>query len=489
MAKMLLTIQHNGRVFSPPVMEGVKIDWERTGAAGKLTFTTIKSTAENMSFQEGDPVCFYYDDKPVFMGYVFTKKRDKEHHVEVTCYDQIRYLKNKYTYLFENKKASQIIQALCSDFNLKTGEIDDTGYVIPYIGEENKSALDIALDVLEETLHRLGDMYVLYDDFGKLNLKNVANMVSSTLICEDTAENFSYASSIDSETYNSIVLYYKNNDELIRIFSAYSPSTISQWGTLRYFEEVKNPTVGMEKAKSLLSLYNKKSRELTISGAFGDTSVRGGTLIPVKLNLGDLVTNNYMLVEKVTHNFDNDHHTMDLTLTAHWEDAASDVVYTTTGKLPDKTQSPSETIDKPKLVEVGDHQTGATVEDTYVESPTNYTGSFGVKHVTIHCNGIDAYAGVYSVTYWRNGTSKTESLLKGSKTFAVDEGSKLNMYIVGAKDHNFVLTVLRGSVTQITGTQPMGHDKYNRPTYYAKTRSVRSEAVHNDIELILKWVE
>ena len=95
MAKTRLTIQHNGRVFEPPVKEGVTIEWERTGAAGKLTFTTVKTGTEDMSFQEGDPVCFYYDDKLVFMGYVFTKKRDREHHIEVTCYDQIRYLKNK----------------------------------------------------------------------------------------------------------------------------------------------------------------------------------------------------------------------------------------------------------------------------------------------------------------------------------------------------------------------------------------------------------
>ena len=319
MAKMLLTIQHNERVFSPPVVDGIKIEWERTGSPGKLTFTTIKDASQDMSFGEGDPVCFYYDNKPLFMGYVFTKKRDREGHIEVTCYDQIRYLKNKYTYLFEKKTASQIIEALCSDFNLKIGKFDNTGYVLKAVAEENKSALDIALDVLEDTLVNTGNMYVLYDDFGELQVKNVANMVSSTLICEDTAENFNYASSIDSETYNSIVLYYKNEDELIKIFTASSPSTIKQWGTLRYFEEVKNPTIGQNKADALLKLYNRKSRELTISGAFGDTSVRGGTLIPVKLNLGDIVTNNYMLVEKVTHNFENDHYTMDLTLEGAWE--------------------------------------------------------------------------------------------------------------------------------------------------------------------------
>lgn len=319
MAEMLLTIQHNGRVFSPPVEDGVKIEWERTGSPGKLTFTTVKVSITGMSFQEGDPVCFYYDNKPVFMGYVFTKKRDREHRIEVTCYDQIRYLKNKYTYVFENKTATQIIKALCKDFNLVTGSMDNTGYVIPAVAEENKAALDIALGVLEDTLTNTGNMYVLYDDFGKLTVKNCANMISNTLICDTTAENFDYSSSIDDETYNSIVLYYKEDDNKIKVYSASNSSKISQWGTLRYFEEVKNKAIAQNKANALLKLYCKKTRELKITGAFGDTSVRGGTLIPVKLNLGDIITNNYMLVEKVTHKFEKDHYTMDLTLEGAWE--------------------------------------------------------------------------------------------------------------------------------------------------------------------------
>ena len=322
MNKMRLTIQHKGKVFEPPVEEGVAIEWERSGQAGKLTFTTLKigsGANTEMAFSEGDQVCFYYDGKLVFVGYVFTKKRDREHRIEVTCYDQIRYLKNKYTYVFENKTATQIIQSLCADFNLNVGAMDNTGYVIPAIAEENKSALDIVLTVLQETLANTGNSFVLFDNAGQLQLKNNANMVSNVVIKNDTAENFDYSSSIDDETYNSIVLYYKGDDEKIQLFTANGGNTIPQWGLLRYFEEVKNPSIGQNKADSLLKLYNRKTRELKVTGAFGDISIRGGTLIPVQLDLGDIAANNYMLVEKVTHNFENDHYTMDLTLEGAWE--------------------------------------------------------------------------------------------------------------------------------------------------------------------------
>ena len=333
MAEMLLTIQHDGTVFSPPVEDGVKIEWERTGSPGKLTFTTITPRSGEMNFTEGDPVCFYYDEKPIFMGYVFTKKHDKEKQIQVTCYDQIRYLKNKFSYVFENKTATQIVQALCADFNLQTGEMDNTNYVIPAIAEENKSALDIVLSVLEDTLLNTGNMFVLYDDFGKLRLSNAANMTSLSLIYGETAENFDFSSSIDKETYNQVVLYYKQDNKITQIYTASSPSSIKQWGTLRYFEEVKTPTIGQNKANSLLNLYNRKTRELKITDAFGDISVRGGTLIPVQLDLGETITNNFMLVEKVTHKFSNNHHTMDLTLEGAWGDKTTDMVSETLGEL------------------------------------------------------------------------------------------------------------------------------------------------------------
>lgn len=316
MAEMRLTIQSNNTILEPPIEEGIQIEWERQGAAGKLTFTTIK--VSNMSFGEGDQVCFYYDNKLVFVGYVFTKKRSREHHIQVTCYDQIRYLKNKFTYVFEDKTASQIIKSLCDDYGLQVGTIENTGYVIPSLVEENISALDIILKALNETIANNGNMFVLYDDGGKLNVKNCANMTSTTLIMEDTAENFDYTSSIDSETYNSIILYYKNDNKTSKVFTAIDNAMVKQWGLLRYFEEVQNPSIGQNKANTLLKLYNKKSRELMINGAFGDVTVRGGTLIPVNLNLGDIIVNNYLLVEKVTHKFKNDHYTMDLTLEGAW---------------------------------------------------------------------------------------------------------------------------------------------------------------------------
>ena len=208
MAVIRLAIEHNGKIFEPPIKDSIKLEWERTGSPGKLTFTTVKIKNADMNFAEGDTVWLYYDGEVIFKGYVFTKKRDREQHIQVTCYDQLRYLKNKFSYAFEKKTATEIVQAICKDYGLKTGTLDNTKYAIPTLMEENQSALDIILSALEETLVNTGEMYVLYDDCGEICLRNVTNMVTNVLICEQTAENIDYTSSIDDETYNSIVLYY-----------------------------------------------------------------------------------------------------------------------------------------------------------------------------------------------------------------------------------------------------------------------------------------
>ena len=63
-----------------------------------------------------------------------------------------------------------------------------------------------------------------------------------------------------------------------------------------------------------MQLYNKKTRNLKISNALGDTRVRAGSMVVVNLDLGDMKLKSFMLVEKVTHKFNLDEHSMDLIL-------------------------------------------------------------------------------------------------------------------------------------------------------------------------------
>lgn len=64
----------------------------------------------------------------------------------------------------------------------------------------------------------------------------------------------------------------------------------------------------------MLSLYNKKTRNLKINNVIGDNRVRAGSMLVVNLNLGDMKVKNFMLVEKCQHTYKNNEHFMNLTL-------------------------------------------------------------------------------------------------------------------------------------------------------------------------------
>lgn len=308
-----LLIQHGDTIYQPIVSGDVQWQTERKGKAGTLTFKVVKDATLN--FTEGDAVRLKVDNEKVFYGFVFQKKRDKEGIITVTAYDQLRYLKNKDTYVYSNKTASEVIQMLAKDFNLQCGTLENTKYKIESRTEDNQTLFDIIQNALDLTLQNKKELYVLYDDFGKIALKNISNMKIDILIDEETGENFDYTSSIDGETYNKIKLVYENEDSGKReIYIAKDSSHINEWGVLQYFETIDENTNGKAKADALLKLYNQKTRQLTIKSAFGDVRVKAGTLVAVSLNLGDVVANSYLLVEQAKHTFSENNYTMDLTL-------------------------------------------------------------------------------------------------------------------------------------------------------------------------------
>lgn len=297
--------------MEPAVEEGIVWETTRKGVPGKLTFKVVSDEA--LTFQEGNAVRLRKDGQNIFYGFIFTKKRSKDGLINVTAYDQLRYLKNKDTYVYTNKTASQFIKMLAADFRLNVGTIEDTSYKIASRVEDNKTLFDMIQNALDLTMDNKKEMYVLYDNFGKLTLRNVAKMKLDVIIDEETGENFDYTSSIDSNTYNKIKLAYENEKTGKReIYIAQDSNRINEWGMLQFFETIKETTNGKLKADVLLSMYNRKTRSLSVSKAFGNIFVRGGNLVPVNLNLGDIKVMNYMLVENAKHTFNENEHTMDL---------------------------------------------------------------------------------------------------------------------------------------------------------------------------------
>lgn len=301
------------KLYAPIVEEGIQWTTERVGSPSILKFTVIKD--DEIAFQEGDAVRMKVDGQNVFYGFVFSKKRNKDHHIEVTAYDQLRYLKNKDTYVYENKTAAQVIKMIANDFNLNLGSIESTGFVIPSRVEDNQSLFDIIQNALDLELQNKGELFCLYDDFGKLTLQNIASRKLDILIDTTTGEDFDYTSTIDSQTYNKIKLTYDNDKTGAReVYIAQDSAKQNEWGILQFYEKLQEGENGSAKADALLKLYNMKTRNLKVNNFFGDVRCRAGVMVPVQLYLGDISVSNYLLVEKAVHTFKNDQHLMSLNL-------------------------------------------------------------------------------------------------------------------------------------------------------------------------------
>ena len=313
--ELLIGNELGTKVYQPIMQEGIEWSTERKDVPGKLVFKVLKD--DILDFSEGSPVRMKVDGDNVFFGYVFKQQRTKDKIITVTAYDQLRYLKNKDTMIYEGKTAAQFIKMIANDYSINVGTLEDSGYVIPWRVEQDVSLFEMIANALDFTLTNTGQMYVLYDDFGKLTLKSLSSMYVGVpsaylMIDEETGENFDYTSSIDDGTYNKVVLKNSETEKDFKI--AHDLKNIARWGTLTYTDTYQNGENGQAKADALLKLYNKKTRNLRIANALGDNRVRAGSMVVINLDLGDVKLKNWMLVEKCKHTYKENEHWMDLTL-------------------------------------------------------------------------------------------------------------------------------------------------------------------------------
>ncbi len=301
--------------YIPAVLEGLSIEWSRKGAPGKLTFRAVQD--ELLTMEEGAVVQVKRGDTGIFQGIVFSRRLDKNNIVSVTAYDQLRYLKNKMVYNAVGKKASEIIKELADDFGLTCGELEDTGYIIPRFRAGEQTLLDLMQTAIDITTQNQQKLFILYDDYGKLTVKNMENMAVNILIDAETAENFQFSSTIDRDTYNRIKLYFDNKDTQKReCWIAEDSRNIGKWGLLQMTQSV-NPSKAVnlsEKAQAMLKRYNRVRQSLSIRNALGDDRVRGGSTLWLSLHIDGKEYQMRALVERVKHTYKDNEHFMDLTI-------------------------------------------------------------------------------------------------------------------------------------------------------------------------------
>lgn len=297
------------------VASKIELTTQRFDNPASLSFTCLEDSG--IAISEGSSVELSVSGKKLFKGYVFTAERNREGEVSYTARDQLRYLKANASYLFQNMTLPQIIQRIAEDFGLNVGEMEEPGYVFPYLDKENETCMDIIFDAVSQAIVQTGKIYNFYDDCGKLTLKEAKNMYIQTMIGDKSlVTDYTYKRDIDSDTYNRVKLVRKNEKSgRTDVYIHEDTDTIKTWGLLQYYDEVDenlNEAQIDEMCKQYLQYYNRVLQTITID-AIGIPGLRAGMIIPVKLGtIKELSVVRLMLTEKVTHTFEDGGHTMSI---------------------------------------------------------------------------------------------------------------------------------------------------------------------------------
>ncbi|WP_019123709.1 XkdQ/YqbQ family protein [Brevibacillus massiliensis] len=310
----------NGNVWDiSNIVTGITWKTSRIGRPGSLDFTLIKGAiyqSQAFQYNNGDIVRFRYNDNNVFYGYIFSIDEGRDENVRILCYDQIRYLLAKDTYVFANVTVGDIIKRIADDFKLKVGQIADTGYRIPTMVEDGQTLLDIIDKGIVLTLWNTNRNYVFFDDFGELSLWNVEDLLVDFIVGDGSLmTDYTTKRSIDQDTYNKIKLYKDNKETGKReVYVAQDSGNIDKWGVLQLYQSVdenKNTAQINQMLQQLIAIKNRESKSLRIE-AIGDVRVRAGCYIPIAIE--EYGINQPFLVDECTHRFDGAEQTMSLEL-------------------------------------------------------------------------------------------------------------------------------------------------------------------------------
>lgn len=126
---------------------------------------------------------------------------------------------------------------------------------------------------------------------------------------------YTYKTDIDEHTCNSVKLVRPNEATgKGEVFQAVDSANIARWGLLQLYQtvdEALNDAQAAAKAQAMLAYHNRRWRTLKVS-SLGLLGLRAGQMLMMDVpSLGDISLYALVLLEKVTHTFEHDTHTMD----------------------------------------------------------------------------------------------------------------------------------------------------------------------------------
>ena len=314
----LLVVKDKKTIDMTNLVKSVRWSGRKGSSARTITVAMIdddgyRHARSGIDVADGNQCVFLVDGKERFRGILMNQNQGDNKQLKFKAYDNGIYLaNNKDTFVYKNKTADQVFSDVCSRFGIPTGEVAKCSYKIPEFTKSKTTGQDAVLDALSLDYKATGTRHFISSDKGKLSLLQRKDQVISFVVDGDAnLYGYSYTKSIES-IKTRVKMISKEGTTL----AEKSNSSLEQ--KIGIFQEIQQPDESLTKAQvkdlvgSVLDTLDDPEETLTFN-ILGDPDVISGKAILVKIPHLDISRAYY--VDSDDHTFEDDMHTMSLTLT------------------------------------------------------------------------------------------------------------------------------------------------------------------------------
>ncbi|MDR1066471.1 MAG: hypothetical protein LBL35_03415 [Clostridiales bacterium] len=306
--KLEVIVQNaNGEMFDvSELCVSATYDTHIADQPGRLVVEVMEDPTKAISFANGDVIFMNVGDAGMFYGYIFSMKTEENRTVEITAYDQSRYLKNDDVFATPPMTADVIFENCCRRAGLSKFEAKcRPRYICPEYFHDKKSLYSIIKYGIERTFENEGRRLFVRDDFGSLIFDDVKNQRVDAVI-GDASLLYGYKSeiSIDRDTFNLARIYKDDETFGKRIaWEAGDKESQKRWGVLSYVKRADkdmNAAQMAELSERILRVKNRETRSLSLQ-TLGDARFKAGMSFDV--GISRLGIRGEFVAESVTHRF------------------------------------------------------------------------------------------------------------------------------------------------------------------------------------------